>query len=281
MIASGLDIVYACATNRVLPEIIIAALKADMHVFSEKPPGRTLEDIENIRAEEALHPGLHLAFGFNHRQHYSVKMAKELMNSGELGQLLWLRGVYGKCGQEGFERQWRSNREEAGGGILLDQGIHMLDLFRYFGFEYNRLKSFVATDHWNIPVEDNAFILLANEQQQAFLHSSSTLWKHKFQLEICLREGFISLNGLNTGSNSYGRESITWGRKNRSGDDRIMGQPGEHSQEFNRDDSWAFEQEEFLGAILGQNDKRGEHSLAAWQAMKTITDAYADGMEAV
>ncbi len=156
LLRADIDAVFVCTPNAVTPDLTIAALDAGKHVFAEKPPGRTLADIARIREAEARHPRLRLKFGFNHREHESVRLAASLIRSGELGRLMWMRGTYGKAGGPDFDRDWRSRPEVAGGGILLDQGIHMLDLFRLFGGEFSDVKSYVTASFWRHGLEDNA-----------------------------------------------------------------------------------------------------------------------------
>src|SRR5439155_15620637 len=148
LLRSDVDAVFVCTPNDVTADLVVAPLEAGKHVFAEKPPGRTLADIERIRETEARHPRLRLKFGFNHREHESVRLAASLVRSGELGRLMWLRGTYGKAGGPDFERSWRSQPAIAGGGILLDQGIHMLDLFRFFAGEFPEVKSYVTAAFW-------------------------------------------------------------------------------------------------------------------------------------
>lgn len=211
---AGVDAVFICTPNRFTPEATIAALDAGLHVLCEKPPGRSIGDIEDIIAAEERNPQCKLKFGFNHRYHAGVQEAKRIISSGRLGRLLWVRGVYGKSGGSGFEESWRNTKEIGGGGILLDQGIHMLDLFRFFCGDFAEVKSMVTTAYWNVEVEDNAFALLRDEAGRiAMLHSSSTQWKHRFNLEVYLSEGYLSINGILTSSRSYGDETITVARR--------------------------------------------------------------------
>lgn len=270
LLREDLDIVYACTVNWVLPDVVIAALKSGRHVFCEKPPGRNADDVRRIIKEERLRPKQCVYYGFNHRYHYSVMMAKELLDSGELGELLWMRGTYGKCGGENFANSWRNKGELTGGGILLDQGIHMLDLFHYFGFEENKVKSFVSTNYWNINTEDNAFILLSDGYRHAMLHSSATQWKHCFRLEIGLSRGFISLEGLNTGSRSYGEESIMWCRSQMDEDSPIIGHPLEYRMIFNNDDSWAWEQDNFIECIASNRESLSQEALSVMILVENI-----------
>ncbi len=197
VVNSGVDVVFVCTPNRFTAEVVIAALDAGKHVFCEKPPGRSVPDVEAIIAAERRNPNLKLKFGFNHRYHAGIQEAKRIVASRRLGRILWLRGIYGKSGGNDFENSWRSSRELGGGGILLDQGIHMVDLFRFFCGDFAEVKSMVTTAYWDIEVEDNAFALLRDELGRiAMLHSSSTQWKHRFNLEIYMFDGYISVNGI-------------------------------------------------------------------------------------
>lgn len=251
LLQQGMDAVFVCTPNVATADIVVAAMDAGCHVFCEKPPGRNLADVMRIRDAEARHPVQKLKFGFNHRYHDAVREALSLVRRGALGRLLWMRGVYGKSGGVGFEESWRSKREVAGGGILLDQGIHMLDLFRAFCGDFDEVKSFVGTSYWKIGVEDNAFALLRNKEGQvAMLHSSATQWRHLFSLEIFLSEGYLSVNGILSGTRSYGRETLIMARRQSEGEGSVPGNPREEIAYFDRDHSWAREVAEFADCIL-------------------------------
>ncbi|HEX71807.1 MAG TPA: Gfo/Idh/MocA family oxidoreductase, partial [Candidatus Hydrogenedentes bacterium] len=260
--------------NRFTPGAVIAALDAGKHVFCEKPPGRTLRDIEDIIAAERRHPGLKLKFGFNHRYHGGIQEAKRIVDSGRLGRILWLRGIYGKSGGAGFEQEWRNNKEMVGGGILLDQGIHMLDLFRFFCGDFVEVKSMVTTAHWKIPVEDNAFALLRDAQGRiAMLHSSSTQWKHRFNLEIYLSDGYISVNGILSSTRSYGDETVSVARK-QFNEGFAQGKPREEIIYFDADPSWELEVAGFLENILNDTPVESGSSEQALKAMQLVFAIY-------
>jgi predicted dehydrogenase len=243
---ADVDAVVVCTPNLFTPDAIIGVLEAGKHVFSEKPPGRTVGDIERICETAAKNPGLKLKFGFNHRYHAGILEAKRIVDSGRLGKLLWARGVYGKSGGEGFEEEWRCDKNLVGAGILLDQGIHMLDLLRMFMGDFVEVKSMITTAYWDIPVEDNAFALLRNEAGNiAQVHSSSTQWKHKFGLELYLSDGYLSVNGILSSTRSYGDETITVARKVR-GAGGTPGKPREETIYFDTDPSWESEIAEFM-----------------------------------
>lgn len=274
VIASDADAIIVCTPNRFTPGAVIAALDAGKHVFCEKPPGRSLKDIEDILAAEKRNPGLKLKFGFNHRYHAGIQEAQRIIESGRLGRLLWLRGIYGKSGGPQFEQEWRSNKELVGGGILLDQGIHMLDLFRFFCGDFVEVKSMVTTAHWNIDVEDNAFALLRDTQGRiAMLHSSSTHWKHRFTLEVYLSDGYLSVNGILTSTRSYGDETISVARK-QFNEGFAMGKPREEIVYFDTDPSWELEISEFVDHILNDTPVQSGTSEQALKAMQLVFSIY-------
>jgi predicted dehydrogenase len=278
LLAEDLDLVFVCTYNNAAPEVVIDALESGRHVFCEKPPGRCVEDVERVRRVEARHPALKLQYGFNHRCHYSVMEAKAMIDSKRFGEVLWLRGVYGKCGGIQYENSWRNQSSIAGGGILLDQGIHMLDLFRLFCGEFVSLQSVVTTAFWNVAVEDNAFAILQTARGQvATLHSSATQWKHRFALEICLQGGYIALNGLLTSTRSYGDETLTFAKKQFEDEAFAFGKPREETIYFDRDDSWALEVDAFVKAVkLGTPIESG-NSTDALRVLQLIERIYAAG----
>jgi len=278
LIEDDLDIIFVCTFNDVSPNLVIQALNTGKHVFCEKPPGRCIEDIERIIKAERTNPGLKLKFGFNHRHHYAIMEAKSMVDSGRFGEILWMRGVYGKCGDLQFEKSWRNDSGISGGGILMDQGIHMIDLFRFLCGEFNDIKSVITTSFWNIPVEDNAFAILRNERNQvALLHSSATQWKHRFSLEICLQGGYININGLLTSTRSYGEESLTFAKRQFEDESLAFGRPREETIFFDKDDSWALEIDEFVGAIREQKPVLSGNSEDALRTMQLVEQIYREG----
>jgi predicted dehydrogenase len=271
LLGQGLDAIFVCLTNDLAPEVTMAGLEKGLHVFCEKPPGRDLKDIADVIACEAVHPGLKLKYGFNHRYHLSVRDALALIQSGELGEIINLRGVYGKSKIIGFESDWRTKRAIAGGGILLDQGIHMLDLLRLFAGEFSEIRSFVDNRFWNHDVEDNAYALMrTTDGKVAFLHSSATQWQHRFNLEIALTKGAITLSGILSGSKSYGAETMTVAY--RSDDD--AGDPVEEMRHYEEDPSWADEIEEFARAIRGDGEILFGTSDDAFKTMQLVYRIY-------
>lgn len=275
LLAADLDVVFVCTPNNLTPEVTIAALERGCHAFCEKPPGRTLADVVRIRAAEAAAPGVKLIFGFNHRHHPGVTDAKALVDNGSLGRVLTLRGVYGKSGGDGFERSWRNDPAVGGGGILLDQGIHMLDLFRFFCGDFDEVMGMAVTSHWDIPMEDNAFVLLRNAAgQMAQLHSSATAWKHTFRLEIGLERGYLAITGLLSKTGSYGRETLLIGRRPQRGESAAVGNPREEMSYYDRDPSWELEVNHFVSCIREDTPVTQGTSLDALRVMEIVDRVY-------
>lgn len=274
VIQADVDAVFVCTPNRFTPGTVVASLDAGRHVFCEKPPGRTVADIEAIIKAEKRNPGLKVKFGFNHRYHGGIQEAKRIVDSGRLGKILWLRGVYGKSGGPDFEKQWRSQKEVVGAGILLDQGIHMLDLFRFFIGDIVEVKSMVTTACWDIDVEDNAFALLRDAKGRiAMLHSSSTQWKHRFNLEIYMSDGYISVNGILSSTRSYGDETVSVARKQLN-EGFAQGKPREEIIYFDTDPSWEMEVAGFLDNVLNNTPVESGNSQQALKAMQLVYAIY-------
>lgn len=281
LITSGVDVVFVCTPNNLTPDATVFALNQGCHVFCEKPPGRSLADVVRIREAESATPHLKLIFGFNHRHHPGIADAKAIVDSGSLGRVLTLRGVYGKSGGEGFEQLWRNDPSVGGGGILLDQGIHMLDLFRFFCGDFDEVLGMSVTSHWDIPVEDNAFVLLRNGSgQMAQLHSTATAWKHTFRLEIGLDRGYLAITGLLSKTGSYGRETLLIGRRPQRGEAAAVGNPREEMSYYDRDPSWELEVDHFVDCITQDKPVAQGTSLDALRVMQIVEKVYRDPINA-
>jgi predicted dehydrogenase len=271
LLNESLDVLFVCVPNYLAPEVTRAGLERGLHVFCEKPPGRDLDDIVGVIRCERRHPALKLMYGFNHRYHDSVRDALRLVRSGDFGRVINLRGVYGKSKMIRFDSDWRTRRELSGGGILLDQGIHMVDMMRLFAGEFRDVHSFVSNDFWHHDVEDNAYALMRTaDGVVATLHSSATQWRHRFQLDVTLEGGAITLSGILSSTKSYGAETITVAWK----DDQDAGDPKEQTTRYNQDHSWQDEIEVFAAAIrTGQSVEAGS-SMEALRTMHLVYRVY-------
>lgn len=275
LIKESPDIIFVCTPNFYSPQICIKSMHRGIHIFCEKPPGRSLQDIKDIKETE--NPEVKLMFGFNHRFHPAVIKAKVIVESARLGSIIGMRGVYGKSGGMNFPKSWRNSKQASGGGILLDQGIHMLDLFCYFCGDFNQVKCFAGNKFWKFDIEDNAYVILQNKNgQNAFLHSSATLWKHTFKLDIILEQGYLIIEGLLSKSGSYGREKLIVGRRQFEDESAALGNPSEEVTYFDRDLSWELEVEEFVRCIIDNTSVRLSSSQDALRVMEIIEKAYAD-----
>ena len=268
-----IDAVFTCTPNYLNKPLTIQSLKAGKHVFCEKPPGFTAKDIEEIRAVEK-ESGKVLMYGFNHRHHASIKYMKKLVDDKEFGKILWMRGRYGKSVDETFYDNWRAKKELAGGGILIDQGIHMLDLLLHLGGNFDNVHASVSNLYWNLNVEDNVFATLENTKTglAASLHSTMTQWRHLVSLEVFLEKGYLVLNGLKTSSNAYGEEILTIA-KNRS-TAPVATWKDEKNITYHTDESWESELTEFFSAIKSNREVKLGNSSDALKLMKIIDKIY-------
>ena len=265
---TNIDAIFICTPNHFNKEYTIEALKNGKNVFCEKPPAFTENDVKEIQEAE-MASGCKLMYGFNHRHHESIQHLKNVVDSGEYGDILWLRGRYGKSSNSTFFNEWRSKKDLAGGGIFLDQGVHMLDLFLYLVGDFHDVQAMVSNNYWNLDgIEDNVFATNVT----ASLHSTMTQWRHLFSLEIFLENGYLVLNGLKTPSGSYGKEILTKAN-NRSSPPKASWESEEHI-EFHTDNSWRLEVEHFFNAIKNDTLVSMGNSSDARKVMRLVDKVY-------
>lgn len=235
-------IVIVSTTNDALAPITIAALQAGKPVLVEKPAARTVGEIESV-ISAAQRAGGPVRVGFNHRYHPALRQARALFDEGKLGELMFIRGRYGHGGRLGYEKEWRANPALSGGGELIDQGVHIIDLARWFLGDFNEATGFAHTYYWQMPVDDNAFMTLKTfARQVAFLHVSCTEWKNLFSLEIYGKQAKLHVEGL---GGSYGAERLTYYKMLPQ-----MGPPATTVWNYPAgDNSWQLEFQEFLEDI--------------------------------
>lgn len=252
-----IDIIIIATLHASLSEIGLSALSSGKHVLLEKPAGRHAQEITPmIQASNTTGALAHV--GFNHRYHRAFQKAKALIDQGELGELMFIRGRYGHGGRIGYDKEWRAQPELSGGGELIDQGVHLIDLARWFLGDFNDIQGYAHTYYWDMPVDDNGFLILKTPKQQvAFLHASCTEWKNLFSFEIYGKTGKIEVNGL---GGSYGVERLAFYKMLPE-----MGPPETSMWEYPMtDNSWEVEFSEFLEDIQAQR-----------QPQANLQDAYA------
>jgi predicted dehydrogenase len=243
----AVGIVVVATTHNQLACMALAAARAGKHVLIEKPGARRAAELDPV-LREAERTDVRVRVGFNHRYHRALQEAHKIASSGELGDLMYVRGRYGHGGRPGYDREWRADPQISGGGELLDQGVHLIDLARWFVGDFEEVKGDIATYFWDMPVEDNAFLLLKSSAgQTAFLHASWTEWKNTFSFEISGRLGKLEITGL---GGSYGTEKLAFYKMLPA-----MGPPVTTIWEYPMvDNSWSIEFTEFLEDIRVQRD---------------------------
>ena len=238
----AIDAVIVCTLNAALAPLALAAIRAGKHVLVEKPGAISTEQADEL-IDAARAAGVRVRVGFNHRFHPALLQARSLYESGALGPLMFVRGRYGHGGRVGYDREWRADPTLSGGGELIDQGVHLIDLAGWFLGDFARIEGHASTSFWDMPVDDNAFLNLRTAAgQTAWLHVSCTEWKNLFSLEIYGRTGKLHVEGL---GGSYGVERLTFHRMLPE-----MGPPETTAWEYPRgDDSWRLEIAEFFTDI--------------------------------
>jgi predicted dehydrogenase len=272
-----LDIVIVATPNKFLGEISSRAAEKDSHILCEKPLGRNTKEAQEI-VKAVKKKNVILKTGFNHRHHPAIFKAHELIERGALGETYYARCIYGHGGRPGYEREWRASREICGGGELLDQGVHVVDLFRWFLGDFEEAFGTISTYYWDTEVEDNAFALFKTVKgQTASMHTSWTQWKNRFTFEIYGEAGYLIVEGL---GGSYGTETVTIGKRLKVKDERLnnkglypVGVPDEEIIEFPGPDiSWQEEWKEFTASIRENREPlgNGEDGLEANRMIEAV-----------
>jgi predicted dehydrogenase len=258
------DIVIVATPNNALAEITLAAVQAGKHVLVEKPAALNGAELLPVIDAAATNKRL-VRVGFNHRYHPALLKARELFESSALGEMMFVRGRYGHGGRIGYDKEWRADPAISGGGELIDQGVHLIDLSRWFLGDFTQVSGFAHTYFWDMPVDDNGFMLLRTaEQKTAFLHVSCTEWKNLFSLEIYGRDAKLHIEGL---GGSYGVERLTYYKMLPQ-----MGPPETTIWEYPMgDNSWALEFDAFLEDI--RLNRQPSASLADAHAALTVVES--------
>lgn len=232
------DAVVVATINSALAEVSAAAIRAGKHVIVEKPAGISVEQIDELIALAEKHK-VCVRVGFNHRFHPAFAKARVIFESGITGEMMFIRGRYGHGGRLGYDKEWRADPKLSGGGELIDQGIHLIDLAGWFLGDFKKVDGHAAAYFWKMPVEDNAFLSLQTTNgQTAWLHVSCTEWKNLFSFEIYGRNTKLHIEGL---GGSYGVEKLYHYQMKPE-----MGIPDTKVYEFpGPDESWRIEMTKF------------------------------------
>ena len=205
----NIDAIVICTPNAPKKGLIKKAFESRKHIFCEKPPGISHADALNVELLHRANPDIKIKFGFNHRYLSHYRSLKKTVNCGEYGKPLWVRGIYGKGFDESFFQGWRADKTLSGGGIFLDQGIHMLDLVLDLLGDL-QVENVLIDNFENRPeIEMNAFINLRSHQGvPVSLHSSMVQWQHKLSLEVGTEQAIVGMGGVMSSTKSYGNEII-------------------------------------------------------------------------
>jgi predicted dehydrogenase len=261
-----IDAIVVATSHDGLSPIAVASLDHGKHVLVEKPAGRNLAEVKAV-ADAAKRNKRIAKAGFNHRFHPAFQKAHAIAQTGEMGPLKFIRGRYGHGGRIGYEKEWRFKREISGGGELVDQGSHLIDLAQWFLGDFTRVQATLRNFFWAGEVEDNCFLTLSTAGDEvAWLHASWTEWKNMFSFEIYGTTGKLQIDGL---GGSYGTEALTYYRMLPQ-----MGPPETTRWDWPQPDkSWESEVSEFVKAIAENRRPLGDIE-DALLTMSVIERAY-------
>ncbi len=262
----GVDIVIIATLHASLAEITYASIQRNLHVLVEKPGARLAAELKPILNEISNTNSL-VRVGFNHRYHRAFRKARSLVDEGALGELMFIRARYGHGGRIGYDKEWRSQPELSGGGELIDQGVHLIDLAQWFLGDFNDIQGYAHTYYWDMPVDDNGFLILKTSKNQvAHLHASCTEWKNTFSFEIYGHHGKLDINGL---GGSYGTERLTFYKMLPE-----MGPPETQIWEYPMvDNSWQVEFSEFIDDITLRRQPAANLT-HAYKALEIVEEIY-------
>ncbi len=261
-----IEAVIIATTNNCLASIGVEAIKNGKHVLLEKPGARNPKEFLKLIEAQKNKP-IVVRIGYNHRYHLAIAKAKEIVDSKKYGKIMFIRAKYGHGARLGYENEWRFEPKIAGGGELLDQGCHLIDLANFYIGELETAIGFSEKMFWSKKLEDNAFFLLKNKKGQiAHFSASCTEWKNIFVFEIMLEKAKIQINGL---GRSYGKETITLYKMKPE-----MGPPDIEEIDFSEEDvSWKLENQEFFNAIKNKNYSN-KKLMEGYYAISKVFDVY-------
>jgi len=261
-----IDIVIISTFHNELSKILLEAYKRKKHIFVEKPAAKNFNEIKKVISKIKGHK-IKIRVGYNHRYHPSIILSNKLIKSGAIGKLMYIRARYGHGGRLNYQNEWRAKKSISGGGELLDQGSHLIDLSSSILGKFNKVSGFIKNFFWRMPVEDNSFLILrTSDNKVAFLHASWTEWKNIFSFEIFGTKGKLNIYGK---GGSYGTEQLTFYKMSKK-----MEKPSEKKWIFkNKDISWKLEMDEFYNDIIYK--RKPNISLSeAYETLKIIDKIY-------
>lgn len=260
-----IDIVFICTSNNFLAEISMKAIKMGKHILVEKPGARSLKELEKVY-EVFKKSNTVVQYGYNHPFHQAILKAKKIVDSKKYGPVLFIRARYGHGGRLGYEKEWRMNKDISGGGELLDQGSHLIDLVNFFCGRMGKVYGVTPRLYWDSQVEDSAFFIVSNKKGQiAHLSATCVEWKNIFCFEIMLRKAKLQIDGL---GGSYGQEKLTLYKMKPE-----MGPPEKEEFTFEEDTSWKKEVELFFKRIKNK-DYSNQSIKDAMYVLETIEKLY-------
>jgi len=240
----NIHVICVSTPNKFHKKIIIDSLNAGKHVFCEKPFVRNVAEAQEIYDVSKNSKGI-LQLASNHRFFESVMYARKLVDEGVIGKVLSFNGRIGHNGER-LKDSWFWKKEISGGGTLLDNGCHLLDLSRLFVGNFISGKGLTSNVYWkNIEVEDTASGIFKTEDgRTATIFCSWRLFSGYFFFEINGSEGYINVDGR---FDTHGGDKIFWSSK---GEKKILSKDFSHI----KPNSYLLEIDNFISNIKNNKE---------------------------
>jgi len=240
------------------------------YLLVEKPLGRTSAETENLIAA-AKKSNTRVFVGLNYRFLKNVQHLYKLISSGEYGRVLGVDAVLSHGAQPGYEKSWKTDRIRCGGGVCIDPGIHLFDLFVWMFGGAELVAGHLSRQFWQIQVEDHASLVLTlPDGAPASINLSLSSWQSRMEITVETEKGQFLLRGR---GKFYGPQRLTvvtkwpWLQPD---------QPRETQFDYGMEDvSLQQETEDFITACTNQNAHLTIAAAAdAVQSMRIVDACY-------
>jgi predicted dehydrogenase len=209
-LAKNPDWVFISTPHSVAPGVVIDSFKSAKNILVEKPLGRSLDECNRILEQKPDNVTLHV--GLNYRFYQGINLLLNHVQKNLFGDLISVNMILGHGNSPGMENSWKLDPEMAGGGCLLDPGVHLLDLALLIANSQLKVKGgSIWKGFWKTGVEEEAHIILESESNITFnIQTSLNRWRSNFHLEVNGTKGYGIITGR---GRSYGKQTYKTGKR--------------------------------------------------------------------
>jgi predicted dehydrogenase len=203
------DWIIVSTPHDVAVPLVERLLPLQCRILMEKPFGRSLQDAELLFRQLRFPDQLFV--GFDYRFYPGIAQAIHDARTGVFGDIASVTMVLGHGGAPGMENSWKFDPVRAGGGALIDPGIHLLDVSHLLSPKgVSPLKAWSWSGFWNTGIEEEVHLLLQADGFVINMQVSVVRWRSTFRLEIQGTQGYGFVKGRNR---SYGAQTYVRGKR--------------------------------------------------------------------